>query len=140
MTTATTTGQRGPVRAAYTSKHAEGRIRCDLGLMGITRADVAMTRCDDLLNVYAARVRVSLGPTYGHPTINAVYLYWRDRRGEEHFRTIVHPRDVGNENIDVISVQTDGMEIVVSYMEHCGPGALKNNALERRIRIAELDL
>jgi len=37
-------------------------------------------------------------------------------------------------------VRTDGSEIVISVMEHCGPRALKNNALEHRIRIALLDL
>ncbi len=141
MTTATaTTEHRAPTRGTYTSEDVRARINKDLKFVGVQRAEVQITRCDDLLNVYAARVCVSFGPTYEHPTVNTVYLYWRDRGGEERFRTVVHPRDVGNLNIDVISVRTDGMEIVISYMEHCGPGALKNNALERRIRIAELDL
>lgn len=140
MTTATLTGAPEPARASYTEALVWRRIHADLEFCGITRADITVTRCDDLLNVYAACVRVHLGPTYEHPVVNTVYLCWRDRNGEEKFRTIVHPRDVDNENIDVVSVQTDGNEIVVSCTEHCGPGALKNTRLERRVRIAELNL
>ena len=141
MTTATAaTTQRGLARATYTAAHVQERVRRDLEFCGITRADIAVTRCDDLLNVYVAHVRVSFGPTAEHPMVNTVYLYWRDRHGGEHFRTIVRPWDVTNTYLDVDSVQTDGDEIVVSCRMHCGPGALKSDMLERRVRIAELDL
>lgn len=138
MTAATITRAPKPIRASYTETLVRQRIRAELEFCGITRADIIVTRCDDLLNVYAARVRVHLGPTFEHPSTNVVYLMWRDRSGAERFRTIVHPKDVDNLYLDVRSVRTNGEVIIVSCIEHCGPGALKTETLERRIPIPGL--
>lgn len=138
MTATTIAGAPKPVRASYTEASVRQRIHAELEFCGITRANVTVARCDDLLNVYVARVRVHLGPTFEHPSTNVVYLMWRDRSGAERFRTIVHPNDISNSHLDVGSVRTDGEAIVVSCIEHCGPGALKTETLERRIPIPGL--